>query len=133
MLSDVTRYPHLVGQQPDLYRGFMERTWGNASADGVISLLHPESHFTEKKAAPLRRGAYLRLRRHWQFINALMLFDIDDHVVYGVHVYGDKLNKPHFAMASRMYHPTTAAESIHHDGSGAVSYTHLTLPTKRIV
>ena len=118
VLSDIARYPHLVGQQPDSYRGFMERTWGNASADGVISLLHPESHFTEKKAAALRRGAYLRLRRHWQFINALMLFDIDDHVVYGVHVYGAKLKNPHFAMASRMYHPTTAAESIHHDGSG---------------
>ena len=118
VLSDVSRYPHLLGQQPDLYRGFMELTWKNASAQGTTSLIHPESHFTEKKAAPLRRGAYLRLRRHWQFINALMLFDIDDHVVYGVHVYAGELEKPHFAMAGRMYHPVTAEESLHHDGSG---------------
>ena len=118
VLSDITRYPHLVGQQPDLYRGFTERTWGNTSGEGVTSLIHPESHFTEKKAAPLRRGAYLRLRRHWQFINALMLFDIDDHVVYGVHVYGAANTKPHFAMAGRMYHPVTAEESLHHDGTG---------------
>lgn len=118
VLTDVTRYPHLTGQQPDLYRGFIERTWGNASEDGVISLIHPESHFTEKKAAPLRRGAYLRLRRHWQFINALMLFDIDDHVVYGVHLYGSQLEGPKFVMAGRMYHPATAQDSVHHDGTG---------------
>ena len=117
-LGDATRYPHLAGQQPDLYRGFMERTWGNASDEGITSLIHPESHFTEKKAAPLRRGAYLRLQRHWQFINALMLFDIDDHVVYGVHVYGSASETPHFVQAGRMYHPTTARDSVDHDGTG---------------
>ncbi|MGP5659627.1 DNA methyltransferase [Corynebacterium falsenii] len=118
VLGDITRYPHLKDQRPDLYRGFMERTWANASDGGVISLIHPESHFTEKKAAPLRAGAYRRLRRHWQFINALMLFDIDDHVVYGVHVYGSSQEQPRFLMASRMYHPKTAHESLHHDGTG---------------
>lgn len=118
VLGDVTRYPHLQNQQPDLYRGFMERTWANAAENGIISLIHPESHFTEKKAAALRAGAYRRLRRHWQFINALMLFDIDDHVVYGVHVYGSRKGHANFMMAGRMYHPQTAADSVHHDGSG---------------
>ena len=118
VLGDVTRYPHLQNQQPDLYRGFMERTWANAAENGIISLIHPESHFTEKKAAVLRAGAYRRLRRHWQFINALMLFDIDDHVVYGVHVYGSRKEHANFMMAGRMYHPQTAADSVHHDGSG---------------
>lgn len=118
VLGDATRYPHLQNQQPDLYRGFMERTWANAAENGIISLIHPESHFTEKKAAALRAGAYRRLRRHWQFINALMLFDIDDHVVYGVHVYGSRKENANFMMAGRMYHPQTAADSVHHDGSG---------------
>src|SRR5699024_9915688 len=49
-LARSREYPHLQGQQPDLYRGFMERTWANASETGVTSLIHPESHFTEKKA-----------------------------------------------------------------------------------
>lgn len=118
VLGDATRYPHLQNQQPDLYRGFMERTWANAAENGIISLIHPESHFTEKKAVALRAGAYRRLRRHWQFINALMLFDIDDHVVYGVHVYGSRKENANFMMAGRMYHPQTAADSVHHDGSG---------------
>ena len=118
VLGDVTRYPHLVGQQPDLYRGFMERTWGNGSDDGVMSLIHPESHFTEKKAAPLRRGAYLRLRRHWHFVNELVLFDIAHIFFYGVHTYGTKKTSPQFISAVHMYHPSTALESIHHNGEG---------------
>lgn len=120
VLGDVTRYPHLSGQQPDLYRGFMERTWANASEDGITSLIHPESHFTEKKAAPLRRGAYLRLRRHWQFINELVLFDIDHHNSYGVHTYGPQQDRPAFDHAASLYHPSTVQESLSHSGAGSL-------------
>ncbi|WKD60149.1 hypothetical protein CCICO_00430 [Corynebacterium ciconiae DSM 44920] len=118
VLGDITRYPHLAKQQPDLYRGFMERTWANASNDGVISLIHPESHFTEKKAAPLRAGAYRRLRRHWQFINSLMLFDVHDLVRYGIHVYSSPQEDPHFLSANSLYHPKSVSDSFKHDGSG---------------
>ena len=118
VLGDLSSYPHLEKQQPDLYRGFMEKTWSNMSGAGVISLIHPESHFTEKKAAPLRRGAYLRLRRHWQFINSLMLFDVHDLVKYGVHVYGIGQDTPQFHQANSLYHPQTVADSLAHDGSG---------------
>ena len=118
LLTDVTRYSHLVGQQPDLYRGFMERTWTNASDEGITSLIHPESHFTEKKAAPLRRGAYLRLRRHWQFINELVLFDVHHLVAYGVHVYGPQHDAASFDHAASLYHPSTVQESLRHNGSG---------------
>jgi len=118
VLGSVERYPHLVNQQPDLYRAFMERTWANESEGGVVSLIHPESHFTEKAAVQLRSAAYLRLRRNWQFINELSLFDIDHHVVYGVHVYANVRDEPRFKMAGRMYHPQTAVESLVHDGSG---------------
>ncbi|WP_418608471.1 hypothetical protein [Georgenia sp. SUBG003] len=76
------------GLQPDLYRCFMEQTWRHASGRGTVGLVHPETHFTDEKAGILRRATYQRLRRHWQFLNELMLFDIDHHVSYGVHVYG---------------------------------------------
>ncbi|MCQ9346081.1 Eco57I restriction-modification methylase domain-containing protein [Corynebacterium phoceense] len=118
VLGDPAQYPHLVNQQPDLYRGFMERTWQNSSDDGVICLVHPESHFTEQKAAPLRRGAYLRLRRHWQFINELKLFDVHDLVKYGIHAYGPAYETPLFKHAVSLYHPNTVTESLVHDGSG---------------
>ena len=118
VLGSASRYPFLVGQQPDLYRAFMQRTWANESASGAVSLVHPESHFTEAKAGVLRKNAYLRLRRHWQFVNELKLFDIDHHNPYGVHVYGGTQFSPNFKQAVSLYHPATVAESLVHDGSG---------------
>ena len=120
VLGDESRYPHLKGQQPDLYRGFMERTWANSADDGVVALIHPESHFTEKKAAPLRIGAYRRLRRHWQFVNELLLFDIDNHNGYGIHIYGNPGNTCEFISATQLYHPKTVVDSLRHDGTGAL-------------
>lgn len=118
VLGNIPDFPHLKDQRPDLYRGFMDRTWGNASLDGITSLIHPESHFTEKKAAPLRRGAYLRLRRHWQFINELVLFDVHHLVAYGVHVYGPQQEVPNFDHAASLYHPSTVQESLSQNGTG---------------
>ena len=120
VLGSIPGYPHLKDQRPDLYRGFMERTWGNASTEGITSLIHPESHFTEKKAAPLRRGAYLRLRRHWQFINELRLFDVHNLVTYGIHVYGSKHDEPSFLQATSLYQSSTVLDSLTHDGTGSL-------------
>jgi hypothetical protein len=117
-LSEPTVYPFLRGQQPDLYRAFMETTWRHASHEGVVGLIHPESHFTEKRAGVLRRETYLRLRRHWHFVNELMLFDVDDHVQYGIHTYSSTRKNATFLSAVSLYHPQTAIDSLHHDGNG---------------
>ena len=77
-LGSAQAYPLLAGLQPDLYRCFMEQTWRHASPDGIVALIHPESHFTDEKAGLLREHTYLRLRRHWQFINELKLYEIHD-------------------------------------------------------
>src|SRR5690606_20774729 len=117
-VSDPVLFPQLAGLRPDLYRCFMSRTWGHQSDSGVVSLIHPETHFTDEKAQALRAATYVRLRRHWQFINELTLFDIDHHVMFGVHVYGVAQREPRFLMASSLYHPDTVARSLQHDGSG---------------
>lgn len=110
-------YPHLVGLQPDLYRCFMERAWRNQSVIGMTALIHPESHFTDEKAGELRSAAYPRLRRHWQFINELSLFEIHHLVTYGVHVYGASRDVS-FLNASSLFHPETVSRSLSHDGMG---------------
>ena len=111
-------FPLLMGLKPDLYRCFMEQTWRHSSRSGVVTLIHPETHFTDEKASLLRGHTYLRLRRHWQFINELMLYDIDHHVRYGVHIYGCRRDSVSFLMASSLYHPDTVERSLKHDGSG---------------
>ncbi|MFJ6454955.1 DNA methyltransferase [Paenarthrobacter sp. NPDC091669] len=119
-VGDRTMYPLLEGLQPDLYRVFMERVWRSSSPSGASALLHPESHFTEKKAAALRSETYRRIRRHWQFINELSLFEIHHLVSYGVHVYGSRREAPQFKMAASLYHPDTVSRSLVHDGYGQV-------------
>jgi type II restriction/modification system DNA methylase subunit YeeA len=46
--------PVIAGLRTDLYRCFMERTWRSMAADGIVGLIHPESHFTEIRANTLR-------------------------------------------------------------------------------
>lgn len=117
-LGHVSNYPIIAGLRTDLYRCFMEQTWDHMAGSGVVSLIHPETHFTDNKAQNLRRETYLRLRRHWQFINELQLFEIDHHVSYGVHIYAGQLKSPDFLTASSLYHPDTIERSFMHSGDG---------------
>ncbi|WP_284761433.1 DNA methyltransferase [Curtobacterium sp. MEB011] len=110
-------FPVLSGLQPDLYRCFMAQTWRNGSASGTIGLIHPETHFTDEKAGPLRAATYARLRRHWQFVNELRLFDIHNLVTYGTHVYSS-FGKVDFTQATNLYHPQTVIGSLRHNGEG---------------
>ncbi|QDC14554.1 Eco57I restriction-modification methylase domain-containing protein [Rhodococcus ruber] len=111
--------PVLTGLQPDLYRCFMERTWTSMAPHGAVGLIHPESHFTELRAKTLRREAYRRLRRHWQFRNERKLFtEINDTRQYGVHTYGSDRGYVRFIQAAWIYHPETVTRSLVHDGSG---------------
>jgi len=118
-LGSSTQYPHLAGLQPDLYRCFMEQTWRHESRMGTIGLIHPETHFTDEKAGKLREATYMRLRRHWQFVNEKLLFEIDDKATFGVHVYSRYREELSFLNASYLYLPEVALRSFEHDGSGA--------------
>ncbi|WP_228489275.1 DNA methyltransferase [Raineyella fluvialis] len=116
--GSVVDYPTLAGLQPDLYRCFMSQTWAHSSMTGIVALVHPESHFTDEKAGRLRRETYARLRRHWQFINELLLYEIDDKRIYGVHIYGTPQGQVQFLSASSIFHPDTVERSLHHSGEG---------------
>src|SRR5699024_9111372 len=117
-VSSIQNYPILAGLRPDLYRCFMEQTWRHRSESGTIGLIHLESHFTDERAQLLRGETYRRLRRHWQFINELQLFEIQHQKRYGVNVYGAP-RKPEFLQAASLYHPDTVHQSLKHDGAGA--------------
>ncbi|MBT0566080.1 hypothetical protein [Williamsia sp. CHRR-6] len=96
--------------EPSFCQGRLRRPTGS------VGLIHPETHFTDEKAGPLRSATYRRLRRHWQFINELKLFEIDNHVTYGIHVYSDDRGRVSFLQATSLYHPDTVERSLEHDG-----------------
>ena len=106
----------LAGIQTNLYTNFMECVWRNASPEGISGLLHPESHLSDPKAELLRSETYGRLRRHFQFINELQLFEeIDHHTMYGIHLYG-KAARIEFLQATNILHPVMIDQSL--DGMG---------------
>jgi hypothetical protein len=117
-LSWAGAYPALAGLQPDTYRCFMQLVWRHGAPNGVSALIHPETHFTGANDASLREATYVRIRRHWQFINELQLFDEVSHLkTYGVHIYGQP-GQVRFQASSFLYHPETLERSLAHDGSG---------------
>lgn len=61
---------------------------------------------------------YLRLRRHWHFVNELKLFEIQHQTQFGVTVHGSRQSQSCFIQASWLYRPDTAVRSLAHDGSG---------------
>jgi len=111
--------PVLTGIRTNLYMVFMDTVWRHLSDRGSAGLLHPESHFADPKAASLRRATYGHLRRHWQFVNELFLFeDIHHMTVFGIHVYAS-LKPAGFAQASCLFHPDVVDGSLDHSGEGA--------------
>jgi len=121
VLGNLAEYPHLRNQRPDLYRGFIERTWCNMASSSAVALIHPKSHFTEKGASMLRRATFYRLRRNWHFSNKLGLFDIGtDEKNFDVSIYGTQRQEIRFLHCGGAHHPRTIAQSLIHDGSGPV-------------
>jgi hypothetical protein len=91
--GDTATYDLMVSTQPDLYRGFMIRTWRNNGPSGVVGLLHPDTHFTGDAERFLRAEAYQRLRVHGTFVNSGNRFfapPISRTAQFGIHVYGHR-------------------------------------------
>ncbi|OWM10817.1 restriction endonuclease subunit M [Mycolicibacterium peregrinum] len=119
-LGSPVEHPLLAGIQTNLYINFIECTWRHSTGGGVSALLHPESHFSDPSCRHLRDQVYLRLRRHWQFVNSLLLFEeIDNNVVFGISIYGDP-SPVRFQNMSTIQDPRMIDDSIAHDGFGEV-------------
>ncbi|MGW9717288.1 class I SAM-dependent DNA methyltransferase [Micrococcus aloeverae] len=115
-LSASSNFPYLSGQ-PDLYRAFIVHTWRHSGGGGVVGLVHPDSHLTEASAVELRGECYARLKRHWHFINAKGLFEIQKQKTFSVNVYA-RAGEVNFVSASSLYHPEMVYASLRHDGTG---------------
>ncbi len=105
-LGSTVEHSVLAGIQTNLYTNFMERVWRSAGNRGVSGLIHPESHFVDPKGgSSLRSQTYGRLRRHWQFLNELFLFeDVNHKTAFGVHVYA-AVRTPSFLQMSYLLAP----------------------------
>lgn len=115
-LNNHALYPSLAGVQTNLYKNFIERSWGLLSQKGVAGLLHPEGVFDDPKGGKFREAYYRRLLAHYQFKNQLMLFaDIGDRNAYSVNVYGAGAAAIRFECIFNLFHPNTISACKHHE------------------
>lgn len=103
-------YAELENSSPNLFKAFLPLVWRNSSEEGVQGLLHPDTPYTETKALPIREAIYPRLRKHYQFVNELMLFpDIGHPVTFSINVYGSNraLDEIHLISINDLFVPST--------------------------
>jgi hypothetical protein len=109
-LNTVQNYPELRGQQTNLYKCFLPQSWRFGATSGTVALLHPEGIWDDAKGGPLRRIAYARLKRHYQFANERKLFaEVHHHTQFSLNVYGGALGGS-FDSINNLYDPSTIAQ-----------------------
>lgn len=119
-LNAQCNYPLLIGQKTNLYKCVLSNCMEMASAaNGYIGILCPEGVYDDPKGQPLRKVLYKRLRYHFQYVNALLLFaEIDWHTKYGCHILGSEQENADFINIYNLYHPNTIDGCLNHDGHG---------------
>jgi hypothetical protein len=118
-LNAVQNYPLLIGSPTNLYKCFLPQAWRVASEQGVQGLLHPEGVYDDPKGGMLRGSLYCRLRNHFQFQNALILFPIAHRAKYSINIYGPS-RQPSFIHLANLFHAKTIDACLGHNGSGEV-------------
>ena len=115
-LNSPALYPALVGVQTNLYKNFIERSWGLLSPVGVAGLLHPEGVFDDPKGGKFREQYYRRLRGHYQFKNELKLFDdIGNRVAFSINVFDRTGDTVRFDSVFNLFAPGTITRCQQHD------------------
>ena len=107
-LNNHALYPSLAGVQTNLYKNFIERSWGLLSQQGVAGLLHPEGVFDDPKGGKFRGAYYRRLLAHYQMKNELMLFaDVHHVMAFSLNIYRGRADKPSFSSLFNTFDPLT--------------------------
>ena len=118
-LNASCNYPLLIGQKTNLYKCVLSNCLEMSSSKGYIGLLCPEGIYDDPKGQPLRRVIYKRLRYHFQYVNALLLFaEVDWHTKFGCHIIGNTQKTADFYSINNLYNPSTIDGCLAHDGHG---------------
>ncbi|EPF3869433.1 hypothetical protein ACSR91_004675, partial [Escherichia coli] len=114
-LNAQQNYPVLRGVQTNLYKCFLPQAWRLGTEKGVAGFLHPEGIYDDPKGGQLRAAVYPRLRAHFQFANAYLLFnEVHDQTRFGINVYGPYQQSISFVSMANVFLPQTIDASFAH-------------------
>lgn len=115
-------YAELRGSKVNLFKCFLPRAWACLRPDGVAGFLHPESAYDEVDGGELRRAAYRRLRRHYQYQNeGEWAFKNVHHATrFSANIYGGRDREPKFLSIANLFAANTVEQCHSHLGHGPV-------------
>ncbi len=120
-LASEHNYPDLKGAQPNLYKCFLPIAWTLNRERGVTGMLHPDGIYDDPKGGRARRAAYLRLRRHYQFLNERILFAEVHHATqFSINIYRSQGSRATFVHVANLFLPPTIDECHAHPGGGTL-------------
>ncbi|MEZ2224743.1 Eco57I restriction-modification methylase domain-containing protein [Microcoleus sp.] len=119
-LNGFQNYPILKGIQTNLFKCFLPQSWQYSNRKAVQSFLHPEGVYDDPKGGQLRSELYHRLKYHFQFQNAYILFPIAHRAKYSINVFGQQQKNLSFYNISNLFSAKTIDASYEHDGKGMV-------------
>ena len=119
-LGSKVNYPFIDGKT-NLYKCFLPIGWKIANNHGVSGFLHPEGVYDDPKGGKLRSEIYKRLKYHFQFRNALLLFsEVHTSRKFSINIYTNFSRKISFTSISNLYLPKVIEGSLAHNGHGIV-------------
>ncbi|MBQ3143440.1 MAG: class I SAM-dependent DNA methyltransferase [Akkermansia sp.] len=90
-LNAELNYPILRGLPANLYMCFVTRAWEITHNKSNVGFVHSEDFFTSANAGIFREHVYERLKYHFQFQNALLMFpEVGHRLAYSANIYGAK-------------------------------------------
>ena len=123
-LNGYQNYPLLKGMQTNLYKCFLPLAWTVGKKDtGISAFLHPEGIYDDPKGGRFREAMYPRLRYHFQFQNAFILFPIAHRAKFSINIfqnYADVAQQVLFRHIANLYAPPTVDACFTYAGYGNV-------------
>jgi hypothetical protein len=122
-LSSPTCYPFVAGGQPNLYKCFMDLSYRITAKKGVAALIHQDGHLSSSDGADFRYEWYRRIRKHFQFRNAMynrLFSEVDHRARFSLNIYSGEAKEPRFDHISSLFLPSMIDECFEHDGVGPV-------------
>ena len=114
-LNAMQNYHQLQGQKTNLFKCFLPQAWQFDNASGISAFIHPDGVFDDPNGGILRTFIYQKLVRHYHFVNALILFDIDWHTTFSLNIYRNGKKEILFDSISNLYTPETIDSCIDSD------------------
>lgn len=115
--------PFAGGGANNLYRCFIDLAFRIVSPMGTVALIHQDGHLTDPNAGGLRRECYVRLRKHFDFLNRIKsknFSEVAHDERFSVNIYGPQKADIEFDNISLCFLATQVDESYEHDGAGEI-------------